>query len=74
MNNEEGENVDLNASYSDTSSDGRALSSPSPEMIKVLIRRHFVKGQGWTSMVIQPNPKIDKIIELIGEIKDEQKK
>lgn len=61
---------DLNASYSDTSSDGGGLSSPPLGMINVQRRRCYVKGQGWTSIFIHPKPKVDKIIELIGEIQD----
>lgn len=37
---------DLNALYSDTSSDGRYLSSPPPRMIKIKRRRRYVKGKG----------------------------
>ena len=70
----EGEIEDLNTSYSDTSSDGGVLSSPPPWMIKIQRRIHFIKGQGWTSIVIHPKPKIDKIIELIGGIQDQKEK
>lgn len=70
MNNGEEIEEDLNASYSDRSSNGGALPSHPPRMIKVLRRRHFLKGQGWTSVVIQPKPQTTKIIELIKEIKD----
>lgn len=65
---------DLNVSYSDTSSDGGGLSSPPPGMIKIQRRRQYVKGQGWTSKVIHPKPKVDEIKELIGEINDKQEK
>lgn len=60
---------DLNASYSDTSSYGGVLSSPPPGMIKIKWRRRYVKGQGWTSVVVRPIAQINK---LIGEIKDKQ--
>ena len=58
----------LNSSYSDTSSDGGGLSSPPLGMIKVQRRRRYVKGKGWTSVVIHPEPKVEEIKELIGEI------
>lgn len=74
MNNEEEIKEDLNAPYNDTSSYGGDLSSPPAGMIKVLRMRHFLKGQVWTSVVIQPKPKTTKIMELIKEIEDEQKK
>ena len=57
---DEEEKEDLNVSYSDTSSDGEALSYPPPRMIKVLRRRCFVKGQGWTSVVIHHKPQSNK--------------
>ena len=70
MENVEEEIKDLNLSYSDTSSDGGGLSSPPPGMIKVQRRRQYVKGQGWTLLVIHLEPKVDEIKELIGEIQD----
>ena len=70
----EEENENLNMSYSDTSSDGGGLSSPPPVMIKVQRRRRFVKGKGWTSIVIHPEPKVEEIKALIGEIQDQQDK
>lgn len=72
MDNNQDEEEDLNVSYSDTSSDGGSLSSPPPRMIKVLRRRCFVKGQGWTLLVVQPKAQINKITKLIGVIQDEQ--
>lgn len=65
---------EINASYSDTSSDGGGLSFPPPGMIKIQRRRWYIKGQGWTSVVIHPKPKVDEIKELIGEIQDKQEK
>ena len=59
---------DLNESYNDTSSDGGGFSSPPPGMIKIQIRRCYVKGQDWTSAIIHRKPKMDKATELIGEI------
>ena len=64
----EEENEDLNVSYTDTSSDGGGFSSPPPGMIKIQRRRQYVKGQGWTSVVIHHEPKVEEIKELIGEI------
>ena len=55
----EEENENLNMPYSDTSSDGGGLSSPPLGMIKVQRRRRFVKGKGWTSVVIHPEPKVE---------------
>ena len=52
---------DLNASYSDTSSDGGGLSSPPPGIIKVQRRRRYIKGKGWTSIVTHPFPKVEEI-------------
>ena len=59
---------DLNVSYNDTSSNGGGFCSPPLGMIKVQRRRQYVKDKGWTSVVIHPKPKVDKIKELIGEI------
>ena len=33
-----------------------------------------MKGQGWTSVVIHPKPKVEEIKELIEEIQDQQEK
>lgn len=44
--NDEEEKEDLNATYSDAFSNAGDLSFPLPRMIKVLKRKHFVKGQG----------------------------
>ena len=62
------ESEDLNMSYSVTSSNGGGLSSPPPRMIKVQRRRWYVKGEGLTSIVIHPKPKVEEIKGLIGEI------
>lgn len=62
----------LNASYSDTSLDARGLSSLPPGMNKVQRRRQYIKGQGWTLVVIHPKHKVDEIREFIGEIQDKQ--
>ena len=73
MENIEEEIEDLNLSYSDTSSDGGGLSSPPLGMIKVQRRRLYVKGQGWTSIVVNSEPKVDEIRELIGKFKTNKK-
>ena len=74
MERDEEEIKDLNFSYSDTSSDGGGLSSPFLGMIKVLRIRRYIKGQGWTLVVVHPKPKVEEIKELIGEIQDKQGK
>ena len=33
-----------------------------------------MKGKGWTSVVIHPEPKVEEIKALIGEIQDQQEK
>ena len=33
-----------------------------------------MKGKGWTSVVIHPEPKVEEIKALIGEIQDQQDK
>ena len=68
MERDEEEIKDLNLLYSDTSSDGGGLFSPPLGMIKVQRRRWYVKGQGWTSVVVHLEPKVDEIKELIVEI------
>ena len=65
---------DLNFLYSDTSSNGGVFSSPPPRMIKIQRRRRYIKGQGWSSVVVHPKPKVDEIKEMIGEIQDKQEK
>ena len=59
---------DLNLSYTYSSSNGGGFSSPPLKMIKVQGRRWYMKGQGWTSVVIHPKPIVDEIKELIGKI------
>ncbi len=65
---------DLNLSYTDTSSYGGGLSSPPPMMIKVQRRSQYVKGKGFTSVVIHPKLEVEEIKELIGKIQDKQEK
>ena len=68
------EEIEENASYNDTSSNGGGLFSPPLGRIKGQRRRWYVKGKGWTSVVIHPEPKVDEIKELIGDIQDKQEK
>ena len=68
------ESKDLNVAYNNTSSDGGGLSSPPPRMIKIQRRMCLLKGKGWNSVVIHPEPKVEEIKELIREIKDKKEK
>ena len=56
---------DLNALYNDTSLDGGGLSSPPLRVIKIQRWRRYIKGQGWTSVVVHPLPEVEEIKELI---------